>query len=127
MDLAAWEKQLDQIGSGAAVSRAGGFSNRWGPFFPALIKSVENAMRSVDVLVYIFGSDGSAITIADILKERSSTARVRVLMDEIGSLFGGGASAASSSVLPGFKNSGEIKHYLKAGSGWKCGPAPIRG
>ena len=47
-----------------------------------------------------------AVTIANVLKDRSSAVRVRVLMDEMGSLFGGGASPPHSGHPPGFQTSG---------------------
>ncbi len=116
MDLGAWEKQLDELTPARRFRGRVEFLIDGERFFPALIKSVANAARSVDVLVYIFGSDEFAVTIADVLKERSSSVRVRVLMDEMGSLFGGGAVPPQSAVPPGFKHPGDIKSYLTAGS-----------
>ena len=116
MDLAAWEKQLDELVPARRYRGRVEFLIDGERFFPALIKSVANAARSVDVLVYIFGSDDFAVTIADVLKQRSSFVRVRVLMDEMGSLFGGGTAPPQSAAPPGFKHPGDIKSYLKAGS-----------
>ncbi len=90
MNLGAWEKQLDELAPARRFRGRVEFLIDGERFFPALIKSVANAARSVDMLVYIFGGDEFAVTIADVLKERSSSVRVRVLMDEMGSLFGGG-------------------------------------
>jgi cardiolipin synthase A/B len=115
MDLAAWEKHLDKLVPARRLRGRMEFFIDGEQFFPALIKSVENAARSIDVLVYIFGSDEYAVTIANVLKERSSSVRVRVLMDEMGSLFGG-AAPPQSAVPPGFKHPGDIKSYLTAGS-----------
>jgi cardiolipin synthase A/B len=116
MDLNAWEKKLDGLVEARRYRGRVDFLIDGEQFFPALIKSVENAARSVDVLVYIFGSDDYAVTIANVLKHRSSTARVRVLLDEMGSLFGDGDPPPPSSVPPGFKHPGDIKSYLKSGS-----------
>ncbi len=58
-------------------------------FFPALIQSVEGAARSVDAQVFIFDNDDYAVKIADLLKRRSAQVKVRVLMDDAGSLFAG--------------------------------------
>jgi cardiolipin synthase A/B len=116
MDLKAWEKQLDKLVAERRYRGQVEFYIDGDQFFPALIKSVENAVRSVDVLVYIFGSDDYAVTIANVLKERSSSVRVRVLMDAMGSLFGGGTMPPPSTVPPGFKHPGDIKSYLTAGS-----------
>jgi cardiolipin synthase len=116
MDLDAWEKELDELGPGRRVRGRIEFLIDGERYFPALIQSVANATRSVDVLVYIFGSDEFAVTIANVLRERSSSARVRVLVDEMGSLFGGGTPPPASAVPPGFKHPGDIKSYLTAGS-----------
>jgi cardiolipin synthase len=116
MDLGAWEKQLDELTPARRFRGRVEFLIDGERFFPALIKSVANAARSVDVLVYIFGSDEFAVTIADVLKQRSSSVRVRVLLDEMGSLFGGGAAPPPSAIPPGFKHPGDIKSYLTAGS-----------
>jgi len=83
-------------------------------FFPALIQSVENARRSVDVMVYAFDTDHFAVSVADVLKQKSQSARVRVLMDDIGSLLPAGAP--SSSVPPEFEPPDDIKSYLQDGS-----------
>lgn len=115
MDLAQWERDLDKIVSSRRYQGRIDFLIDGEQFFPALIKSIENARRSIDVLVYIFASDDYAVTIANLLKERSHSIKVRVLMDEMGSLFGG-PPAPESTVPPGFKHPGEIKSYLKSGS-----------
>jgi cardiolipin synthase len=116
MDLAAWEKHLDEMLPARRYAGQVDFLIDGDQFFPALIKSIGNAVRSVDVLVYIFGSDPYSVTIADILKTRSSAVRVRVLMDEMGSLFGAGAPPPQSMVPPGMIHPDSIKHYLTAGS-----------
>ena len=56
MDLGAWEKQLDELVPARRYQGRVEFLIDGGQFFPALIKSVANAKRSVDMLVYIFGS-----------------------------------------------------------------------
>jgi cardiolipin synthase len=116
MDLDEWEKQLDELVSSRRYKGQIEFLIDGERFFPALIKSVANAKSSVDMLVYIFGADEFAVTIADVLKQRSSAVRVRVLVDEMGSLFGGGAVPPHSAVPPGFKHPGDIKSYLTADS-----------
>jgi cardiolipin synthase len=115
MDLDAWEKDLDKMVHARRFRGHIEFFIDGDKYFPALIKSVENAVRSVDVQVFIFGSDQFAVTIANILKDRSKFVRVRVLMDEMGSLFGDGP-APPSIVPPGFKRPGDIKSYLTANS-----------
>jgi cardiolipin synthase len=83
-------------------------------FFPALVQSIETAKQNVDVMVYIFDTDNFAVKMADVLKQRSDSVRVRVLMDDIGSLFGEGAPA--SDVPPNFQAPADIESYLAAGA-----------
>lgn len=116
MDLADWEKHLDRMINERRYKGRIDFLIDGEAFYPALIKSVENAVRSVDMQVFIFGSDDYAVTIARVLKNRSKYVRVRVLMDDMGSLFGGGDLPPASSVPPGFKHPGDMKAYLREGS-----------
>ncbi len=84
-------------------------------FFPAFIQSVQDAKRTVDVQVYIFDVDDYAVKIADLLKKRSSAVKVKVLMDDMGSLFSAQVEREMP-LPPGFEPPGDIKSYLKSGS-----------
>lgn len=114
MDLAAWEKELDGIVTSRRHKGRIQFYVNGSQFFPALIQSIEAARQSVDIMVYIFGTDNYAVKIADVLKQRSATVRTRVLMDDIGSLFAEGAPA--SRVPPGFQPPANIQSYLASGA-----------
>jgi cardiolipin synthase len=81
-------------------------------FFPALIESVANATRSVDVLIFIFDTDDYAVKIADLLKKRSFQVKVKVLLDDIGSLFAA-QNAPASPMPPNFQPPANIIPYLK--------------
>jgi cardiolipin synthase len=69
----------------------------------------------VDAQVFIFDTDEYAIEIADLLKRRSRQVRVRVLMDDAGSLFAG-SSPLAEPPPGGFQRPSDIQAYLKAGS-----------
>jgi len=84
-------------------------------FFPALIQSIEGAARSVDAQVFIFDTDEYAVKIADLLKRRSREVKVRVLMDDVGSLFAGNVTRAGP-VGEGFQRPTDIRSYLTSGS-----------
>lgn len=114
MDLAEWETNLDHLVPERRYKGKVDFFIDGEKFFPALIQSVQDATRSIDVLVFIFGTDDYAVKIADLLKERSSEVRVRVLMDDMGSLFGGAPS--QSPVPTDFQRPSDIKSYLKSDS-----------
>ncbi len=116
MDLAAWEKQLDKMTHERRYHGKIDFLIDGEQFFPALIKSVENANRTVDLQIFIFASDTYALTVANVLKNRSQAVRVRVLIDEMGSLVAGDNDEPPSIVPPGIHHPADIGAYLSKGS-----------
>lgn len=114
MGLAAWEKELDGVVTARPHKGRIQLFIDGSQFFPALIQSIETARQSVDIMVYIFGTDNYAVKIADVLKQRSGTVRIRVLTDDIGSLFAEGAPALH--VPPDFQPPVDIQSYLSAGA-----------
>ena len=114
MDLAEWEKHLDEAVSARRYKGQLEFFIDGEKFFPAFIQSVQDAKKSVDVLVFIFDVDDYAVKIADLLKERSAQVRVRVLMDEMGSLFA--AQVPPQTGPKDFKPPSDIRYYLKTHS-----------
>ncbi|HEX3625513.1 MAG TPA: phosphatidylserine/phosphatidylglycerophosphate/cardiolipin synthase family protein [Verrucomicrobiae bacterium] len=114
MDMAAWEKELDGVVTSRRHQGRVQLFVDGSQFFPALVQSIETAKQNVDVMVYIFDTDNFAVKMADVLKQRSDSVRVRVLMDDIGSLFGEGAPA--SDVPPNFQAPADIESYLAAGA-----------
>jgi cardiolipin synthase len=115
MDLAAWEKDLDRIVSEPRYQGKVELLIDGEKFFPALIQSVEGAAHSVDAQVFIFDNDEYAVKIADLLKRRSAEVKVRVLMDDAGSLFAGNVARAAPPA-EGFQRPSDIQAYLTAGS-----------
>ena len=114
MDLTDWEKHLDEVVSARRYKGRVDFFIDGEKFFPELIQSVEQARKTVDVLVFIFDVDDYAVKIADLLKMRSSQVRVRVLMDEMGSLFA--AQVPPQTGPPDFQPPSDIRFYLKTKS-----------
>jgi cardiolipin synthase len=115
MDTAAWEKRLDHVVSARRYKGTVDFLIDGEQFFPALIQSITDASRSIDVLVFIFDNDDYAVYIADLLKQHSSSIRVRVLMDELGSLFAGQVPPKTA-MPPDFVPPDDIQSYLASGS-----------
>ena len=89
MDLLAWEQDLDRMVSTPAFPGQVEFLIDGEAFFQALIDDVLGANTSVDFRIYIFDRDDYAVEIADLLKERSFAVKIRVLIDDMGSLFAG--------------------------------------
>ncbi|MDX1431520.1 MAG: phosphatidylserine/phosphatidylglycerophosphate/cardiolipin synthase family protein [Gammaproteobacteria bacterium] len=110
MELAAWERELDRLTGAQASTGSLEFLVDGDEFFPALVESIGNAQRSVDVRTYIFDNDDFAIGIADLLKARSHEIDVKVTMDGIGTLSGG---LVASTSMPGtFEPPPSIAEYL---------------
>jgi cardiolipin synthase len=115
MDLAAWEKDLDHIVAARRYKGRLDLLLDGEKFFPAFVQSVLNATRSVDVIVFIFDTDDYAVKMADLLKQRSYQVRVRVLLDDMGSLFAAQVEP-DSPMPPNFLRPASIKAYLQADS-----------
>jgi cardiolipin synthase A/B len=67
------------------------------------------------VIVFIFDTDDYAVKMADLLKERSFHIKVKVLLDDMGSLFAAQV-VPDSPMPPGFVRPASIKSYLTANS-----------
>lgn len=55
-------------------------------FFYDFTENIKKAQEEILIRTYIFDNDDYAVKIADMLKEKSKTIKVKVLMDEIGSM-----------------------------------------
>jgi cardiolipin synthase A/B len=115
MDMAAWERELDHTMSARRYKGRLDLLIDGEKFFPAFVQSVLNATRSVDVIVFIFDTDDYAVKMADLLKQQSRHVKVKVLLDDLGSLFAAQVTP-DSPMPPGFVRPASIKSYLKAGS-----------
>jgi cardiolipin synthase len=115
MDAAEWEKRLDKLLKARPYKGRLDLLIDGEKFFPAFIESVANATRSVDVLVYIFDTDDYAVKMADLLKKRSAQVKVKVLFDDMGSLFSA-QNATESPMPPDFQRPAGIKSYLRQDS-----------
>jgi cardiolipin synthase len=121
MDLAAWERELDDMGlpprqRGSIAPLIDGEA-----FFTDLVQALQDARQSVSVRLFIFDNDDYAMRIADLLKRRSREIRVRVLIDALGTLGAGqGAPEGAASGAGGFA----IARYLRSGSGIEVRETP---
>lgn len=115
MDLGEWERWLDQH-TGTRRERGGLKLLVDGEhFYPRLKEAVAGARKSVDMDVYIFDRDDVAVEFADLLKRRSEEVRVRVILDQMGSL-AAGISPPATPLPEGFKSPVSIARHLERGS-----------
>jgi len=96
MNLDEFERRLDGLGMPPPQRGKVRFLIDGQAFFDALIESIQGAADSIKVRVYIFGTDDYALRIADLLKQRSTTVKVKVLVDYLGSLTAGRAQHGGS-------------------------------
>jgi cardiolipin synthase len=114
MNLEEWEQDLDRITQSKSSTGTLEFLIDGNEYFPALIKSIEGANKSIHLRTYIFDNDDYAIHVADLLKQRSHEVDVKVSMDGIGTLTGG--LVASSSMPASFEPPASIANYLRTDS-----------
>ncbi|HXZ52115.1 MAG TPA: phosphatidylserine/phosphatidylglycerophosphate/cardiolipin synthase family protein [Burkholderiales bacterium] len=123
MDLAAWETTLDELVSSRRFKGTLDFLIDGGEYFPRFVDAVQRARESVWLRVYIFDRDDYAVSIADLLRKRSSEVDVRVLLDQLGTLVAGQLPPAGPKPA-GFRPPESIVDYLRAGSRVKVLSSP---
>ena len=96
MDLADWERELDdRLGRPASRGELA-FLVGGKAFFPRFIDTVTSAQESVDLRAYIFDNDDVALEIAELLKRRSNEGiDIRVLIDGMGTIMAAGEQPGS--------------------------------
>jgi cardiolipin synthase len=114
MDLAEWEATLDAVTGTTASSGRLTYRVDGAGFFPRLIDLVGSARESVWLRVYIFDNDDYATEIATLLKRRSADIDVKVLVDSLGTLGAGMATAPSHP--PDHEPGSSITRYLEQDS-----------
>jgi len=87
MDLELWEADLAGI-AGTPTLGTVRFLVDGDEFFPRLLETVEAALESIDIRIYIFDNDDFGVQVADVLKERAEDVSVNVLLDGIGAMIG---------------------------------------
>jgi cardiolipin synthase A/B len=115
MDLDAWERRLDlrtrtRRYPGRLEFLVGGEA-----FFPDFIERARQAESDISIRTYIFDNDEYALDLANFLRARSEDVRVRVMMDDLGSMLAG-LKPPPGGYRPGFQPPGDIASYLSRGS-----------
>jgi len=89
MDLVAWEKWLDRYTGTRLEDGSLRLLIDGDRFYPRLRQAIAEATNHVYMNIYIFDRDDVAVSMADQLKKRSPKVRVRVILDQMGSLAAG--------------------------------------
>jgi len=84
-------------------------------FFPELKRNIAAARHSIDIQIFIFDNDDTAVHIADLLKARSSELPVRVLFDDLGTT-AAHTVAPETPAPPGFIPPADIATHLRTDS-----------
>ncbi|MCH8337212.1 MAG: phosphatidylserine/phosphatidylglycerophosphate/cardiolipin synthase family protein [Proteobacteria bacterium] len=114
MDLVQWEKDLDKIVGHKSSKGKIDFLIDGEQYFTRLLETIAAAEESIDIRTYIFDNDDFAVEIADVLKEKSKTVRVRIQLDALGNLM---ATQSDPKTLPaGYRGPLSISRYLRKGS-----------
>lgn len=96
MDLAQWERDLDEQLGRPASSGHLKFLVGGQVFFTRFIDALSSAGESVDIRAYIFDNDDVALTVGELLKRRSREGvNVRVLFDGMGTIAASGERSSS--------------------------------
>lgn len=89
MDLTAFERSLDERFGAGRTTAVLTLLIDGDRYFPRLVQAIQDSLESVQVRLYIFDTDPYALQLADLLKERSRSISVEVLLDQFGTLTAG--------------------------------------
>jgi cardiolipin synthase len=121
MNIQEWEQWLDRFTVQGSSTGTIEYHIDGEQFFPRFIDAMTMAQESIHIRTYIFDNDDYAIKIADILKEKSRNAEVKVLMDGLGTILATKAHAedmplsheAPESVSGYLENDSKVKARLQ--------------
>jgi len=111
MDLDLWENDLDTIVGNKTALGTISYLVDGDEYFPRLKQAIDNAEDTINIRTYIFDNDDVGLEMADILREKSGQAKVKVLVDGLGDLFATNLDSESMPVDTELPSS--ITEYLK--------------
>ena len=111
MDLDLWENDLDTIVGNKTASGTISYLVDGDEYFPRLKQAIDNAEDTINIRTYIFDNDDVGLEMADILREKSGQAKVKVLVDGLGDLFATNLDSESMPIDTELPSS--ITEYLK--------------
>ncbi len=115
MNLEIWEATLDELVKYEPIPAKLTFLIDGNAYFSDLLHQFNLARNRIDIRVYIFDNDDYAVAIADQLKALSSRVKIKVLVDDLGTLIAG-ALPPGSDMPADFVPPASITSYLKEDS-----------
>jgi phosphatidylserine/phosphatidylglycerophosphate/cardiolipin synthase-like enzyme len=115
MNLVEWEKWLDHYTGTRLEEGSIELLIDGDRFFTRLQQAFDEATNHISINVYIFDRDDVAVQIADQLKRRSTNVKVKVILDQMGSL-GAGLSPPVSPLPADFIAPASMTAYLREDS-----------
>jgi cardiolipin synthase A/B len=121
MDLGEWERWLDRYTGTRQAEGSLDLLIDGERFFPRLKQAIGAATNHIRFNIYIFDKDDVGVEVADQLKERSREVEVKVILDRLGTISGGGVPPGTP--LPeGFTPPTSMYSYLRQDSRVKVRP-----
>jgi len=121
MDLAGWEKWLDRSTGTRLEDGSLRLLIDGDRFYSRLSQAITEATNHVYMNLYIFDRDDVAVSMADLLRQRSTNVQVRVILDQMGSLAAGLAPPATP-MPEDFVMPASITSYLRNDSNVRVHP-----
>jgi cardiolipin synthase len=115
MNLVEWENWLDRYTGTRQEDGSIQLLIDGDRFFARLQQAIAESTNHISLNVFIFDRDDVAVGIADQLKQRSANVRVKVILDQMGSLTSG-LSPPASPMPEDFVPPGSITAYLREDS-----------
>jgi cardiolipin synthase len=115
MDNKAFDSYLQTLTKRPALGAKVKFLVDGQAYFTRLFQAINKAEKRINMQVYIFDTDDVAVRVADALRDRSKDVRVKVLMDDLGTLVAG-QLPPDTPLPPGFNPPVAIGRYLRQDS-----------
>ena len=110
MDLAVWERELDELTGTVASSGNIRFLVDGEEYYSRLDAAIVGADKSIDIRTYIYDNDDVALEVAKKLRSRSAEVDIKILVDGLADLF---ATRLDSASMPdGVVLPSSISEYL---------------
>ena len=114
MDLDSFETYLDRLTGRESSQGTIKFLVDGEAYFTRMEQAMRDARESIDVRTYIFDNDDYAVSVANLLKDKSTEVDVRVTIDGLGNLMA--MQTDPQSMSGSFEAPLSIEQYLEQGS-----------